>query len=92
MRDKFLYHLLFSIIVKAIPCYICFMLCLIRYFNIKNDGINLKTKYSRLTWSKLYLSYGMSFAYLLPILFALTIKSYWLHEKWGYAFLYIIYS
>ena len=67
-------------------------MCLIRYLSIRNDGINLTTKYSRLTWSKLYLSYGMSLVYLLPVLFGLTIPEYWLKNRFYYGFLYLIYS
>ena len=91
--DDFLVHLLLSIVIKAIPCYILFCTGIMRYFYIKNDGVNLQTKYSRLTRSKLFLSYAMGGFYVLPIICGiLPINSFWLYKRWYYGFLNVVFS
>ena len=88
----FYLKVLISIVITAIPCYICLIASLIRYWAIRRDGINRMTKYSRLTKSKLFLCYGSALFYLLPIPASLLIKTYWLNQSWAFSFLYIIYS
>ena len=81
-----------SIIVVSIPWYIALVACVIRYFSIRNDGINRITRYSRLTRSKLTLCYAIAAMYILPIPMSLLVETYWLYQRWYFSFLYLIYT
>jgi len=68
------------------------VLGLIRYLAIRNDAINGDISYSRLMKAKLITSYCIGIYYTVPIFLAFTVEDFWLRDRSGYSFLYLIFS
>jgi hypothetical protein len=71
--------IMFSMVYKAIPCYVTIFLALIRYLAIRNDAITGDISYSRLMKAKLITSYMFGFIYIIPIPL-ISVESFWLHR------------
>ena len=85
--------ILFNIVYKAVPCYVAMVLGMIRYQAIKEDGLTGYITYSRLMKAKLITSYLFGVMYLVPIVLAFTVESYWLHGDLRYwSFLYAVFT
>lgn len=85
--------ILFNIVYKAVPCYLAIVLGMIRYQAIKEDGLTGYITYSRLMKAKLITSYLFGIMYLIPIVLAFTVESYWLYGHLQYwSLLYIIFA
>jgi hypothetical protein len=85
-------RVLFSIVYKAIPCYLTIILGLIRYLAIKGDAITGDFTYSRLMKAKLIVSYVFGLMYLVPIALAFSVETYWLYPHPYYSFLYTVFA
>ena len=85
--------ILFNIVYKAVPWYVAIVLGMIRYQAIKEDGLTGYITYSRLMKAKLITSYLFGIMYLIPIILAFTVKSYWLYGDLTYwSILYVIFT